>query len=370
MTRRATEQTTDQRLDGRSKGDPLRQQRRWRMPPGNWLVAVNWKKPMRPCCPPGSSNLTPRISVEALRTSGLCGPAVELYRREVEYDRAHALAASAAGLLACRATPSRWLDILDCRWRALSYLQRWDRIVADLERLREHGYHLQDDAGWCRILFFAMDQLAWFTNHVPAQDAFERCRREVERASYLHASLDNCFDRMDLLFEVVLGWRRLRSASDVPRAWVNLVPLSWTQNFAVVRPHLIPLLKQIGEAPQAVLIALDHIASRSSAVASHLGAVLQHSRYEFGAFDRQQRPWDEVCNAARRFLAKFAGPYEQVRPDLLSFCLREALDPDRVGLAIDQMGILRDESGRSWADAISRDGSLRFVYAGWRAFWG
>lgn len=115
--------------------------------------------------------------VEALLANRLCGPPLELYRYEVANNRNEVLSQRCDHLLDCNAMPASMADLLDFRWRALSYLRRWDRIVADLPRVREKTAY-DDEETWARLLLLAMDQLAWFTGEREAEEAFDACHRD------------------------------------------------------------------------------------------------------------------------------------------------------------------------------------------------
>jgi len=307
--------------------------------------------------------------VEALQATRVSGPPLELYRNEILNDRNEILSQRCDRLLDCDAVPGATADLLDFRWRALSYLRRWDRIVADLPRVRDKTAY-DDEKTWGRLLLFAMDQLAWFTDAPEAKEAFDACHREIEGLSHLHASLDNELDKMDLLLELVDGWRRLRRAVNIPKAWNDLVPLSWTQTFDVVRPHLMPMLKRIAEKPIEALEIFDRIAAQSTAVIAQMGSLIQNSRCYNFSYNEDNRDWDEIERSAQQFLLLHGKRYRSVRKPLLEFCLREAIDPEQMGGIAYELNERSQASGASWADAIRDDGPIRFVYAAYRSFWG
>jgi len=307
--------------------------------------------------------------VEALQANRISGPPLELYRNEVVNDRNEVLSQRCDRLLDCDAVPEALADLIDFRWRALNYVRRWDRIVADLPRVREKTAY-DDEETWGRLLLLAMDQLAWFTDKQEAKEAFDACHREIEGLSHLHAGLDNELDKMDLLLELVDGWRHLRWAVNIPKAWTDLVPLSWTQTFDVVRPHLMPVLKQIAEKPMEALETFDRISAQSTAVTAQLGSIIQNSCCYNFSYNEDNRDWDEIEQTARRFLLLHTRGYRSVRKSLLEFCLREAIDPERMGGFAYEMNERSQASGASWADAIRDDGPIRFVYAAYRSFWG
>ena len=75
--------------------------------------------------------------VEALRASGLMGPARELYRREIDADPGEGVSERCAQLLESRTCSARQLaDLALWRLQAASRLGRWHIIEEDLERLR------------------------------------------------------------------------------------------------------------------------------------------------------------------------------------------------------------------------------------------
>lgn len=304
--------------------------------------------------------------VEGMRAGTLAGPLRELYRRELAASPLEAASVRCASLLETSAAPGVLADLLEWRWRGVSQLGRWDLILDDLRRVRPKIV-FDDEETWGRMLLLAIDHLAWFEQR-EAQTVLDGCRQELDQLAHLHARLGDDYDRLDLLTDVVTGWQRLRFANDVPSLWTSLIPVSWNQTPDALSPKFAPLLATLGQHPAYGLRTFDAMARHSKAATAQLGLSLERLRYGERSYD-DRRDNEAIKATVRRFLLRNRFYYLAMREPLLSLCITEAIDPFWVGRFADEFH-QEHPTNESWSDAIAADGPLRYVYLGYRAYWG
>ena len=136
--------------------------------------------------------------------------------------------------------------------------------------------------------------------------------------------------------------------------------------------RLVGLSKEPGSESRAIeaLETFDRIAAQSTAVTAQLGSIIQNSRCYNFSYNEDTRDWDEIERTGRRFLLLHSRRYRSARKSLLEFCLREAINPERIGGIAYEMNERSQVDSASWPDAIRDDGPIRFVYAAYRSFWG
>lgn len=305
----------------------------------------------------------------ALRASRLSGPAAELYRREMAANRDEASSDRCRSLLETPSDTGALVDMLEARWRALSYLQRGDLIAGDLPVVRRR-MTLDDDETWARVLLMAVDHLAWFTNEANARSAFEHCLAELDQLAHLHVRFGEELDRLDLLTEMSGGWRRAQVLSDVPLLWSGIAPLYWTQEFDSVRPMLLPVLKEISDRPTESLATLDRLFECSRALTAQIAAAASKARYDDSVCDWRYRNWDRTTERVAEFFRANSGNYNRLRIPLLMFCLREVIEPESVGQAVNEFAKAKNNEGSNLNELIQADVPLRIVYSAYRAIRG
>jgi len=165
------------------------------------------------------------------------------------------------------------------------------------------------------------------------------------------------------------GWRRLQFMFEVPRAWTDLIPLSWTQDFDTVQPHLLNVLKWIACNPSNALATFDRITGVSRAATTHLGSLFQQAQHQLEAVKSPARrtDLDGLRRKASNFLVLHGRDYASYRLPLLQFCLCEAIAPEFVGEVAERENLLPDTAERR--NLILADGPLRYVYAAHQAIW-
>ncbi|MEZ6109526.1 MAG: J domain-containing protein [Pirellulaceae bacterium] len=305
----------------------------------------------------------------ALRASRLSGPAAELYRREMTANRDEAMSERCRSLLETPSDTGALVDLLEARWRALSFLQRGDLIAGDLPVVRRR-MTLDDDETWARLLLMAIDHLAWFTNEASTRNAFEHCLAELDQLAHLHVRFGEELDRLDLLTEMSGAWRRAQVLIDVPLLWSGIAPLFWTQEFDSVRPMLLPVLKEISDRPTESLATLDRLFECSRALTAQIAAAAAKARYDDSVCDWRYRSWEQTSERVAEFFRANAGNYNRLRIPLLMFCLREVVDPESVGQAVNEFAKAKNNEGSNLSELIQADVPLRIVYSAYRAIRG
>jgi hypothetical protein len=303
---------------------------------------------------------------DALRLSRLAGPAVELYRRELE-ERPAAAIAAAEPLLAIDAPTDRFAGFLAAHSAAAAGIGLWDEVRADLDRGRDR-VRPTDEGSWLRLVLAAIDHIAWEADGQADSDfaldeLLADCRREVAALGHLAVKQAEAFDRLDYLLAAAAPWALMRRDAILPSELLDLLPAAWVKPFAEVRPLVADVLAQIVEAPQNWLRHLDTLAARSPTALAFFGGLL--AQYQ----DRlpepppvPHAPADLARLAAECLRSDGKWDYRTLRPRLLAFCLREAVGAElvaAVGSAVDEQ----------LTQAIAVDWPLRYVTWASRLAW-
>jgi hypothetical protein len=303
---------------------------------------------------------------EGLRGSRLEGRLRELYRRELEANPQEAASQRCGALLQLDAPLGAVADLAEWRWRALGRIGRCDLLLADMPHLRQRIVFDEEET-WGRLLVTAIDQLAW-SEQPGAEKAAAACRQELDQLSHLHGALDREFDRLDLLSEVVFGWRRIYAAGNIPRHWCELIPLSWTRDYARIRPKLLPVLKDIVQNPHHALGVMDEMARYGAAAVAQLGFTIEAYRYAEERYEHDRRTDEDLLALVGKFIRSHdCSNYRAARRAVLQFCLVEVIEPLAFAQSADEL--TRHLAGNgSWQDLVADDGPLRYVYSAVRAF--
>lgn len=304
---------------------------------------------------------------EGLRVSRLEGRLRELYRRELDTNPHEAASERCEALLRLPAPIGPVADMAEWRWRALGRIGRWDLLLADLSYLRQRIVFDEEET-WGRLLLTAIDQLVW-SDAPQAQQAAVACRQELDSMNHLHGALERDLDRLDLLWEVAAGWRRLRVAVAVPRAWSEIIPLTWSRDYARIRPRLLPIMREMARDPLRSLGMLDEMARHSAAAVAQLGFTIEGLRSTEERYDYDSRSEDDRTALVRKFLNTHdCSNYRAIRRQLLSFCLVEVIEPAAFAHQADELTRHLWSHG-GWQDLIAEDGPLRYVYSAYQTFW-
>jgi hypothetical protein len=290
---------------------------------------------------------------EALTRSRLRGPAVELYRRELEADHS-ALGGPYANLLATTADHRDLLTVARFRVAAAGRSGASSRIEADLDDLRPRVAGFDDEA-WLGLLVTAKDWTAW----TPRGEADAFVRRELAHVRHLELSHAFYFDRMEESGRIALEMR-----------WANVMfprPLA-TVIWAAFAAHGDVYPDAVTAAAAAVTADAERLLSTFAWAVREHGPVLlflavealeRHFRVHVGPGEPEFPP-ELIRGLVRRALPgrdKFN--YEVVQLRLLHFLLREAIDPRELADACEQDP---DERFRLLAKDVQGDPGLRVVW--------
>jgi hypothetical protein len=322
-----------------------------------WLLALN------PELDPGRDACT--WLTDALRLGKLSGPAVELFRRELEELPDSALAAGDR-LTSIDAPTDRLAGYLAARAAAAAWLERWDTVRAELDRGRQQ-VRPTDEVSWLRLLVTVIDHVAWSAGDGgAADDLLADCRREVGELGHLAVGQSEAFDRLEYLLQASAGWSELRRNSDVPHELLDLIPLAWVRPFPSIRPGLAALLALIVAAPQAWLRYLDAIASRNPSALAFVGNLFGQFQDRLAEPPAIPHPPTDLARLVQEFLYDQALlRYPVLRPHLLTFCIREAVGPEAVISVAPAT-----EGGNLLRQVVPGDWSLRLVCWACRLAWG
>lgn len=313
-----------------------------------------------------------------LKESNLAGPLRELYRREIIAEPGEALSHRFTDLLSRHARPGTAADLLQWRWQAARKLVRGlDTVAQDIELFRSQwfdagGLSLDAEESWVRLLFLAVDQLAW-SHEAPHREALQTCLKEIHSHDHLHTRMSGSFDRLDLLLEISTAWQRLtddRSARPVVLAMLlDLTPAMWNSDLPELRSELLDCLEKIAVNPSQALQSFDFLVQKCSPALSLFGQLL-------GSFEQcleppvDPRPPEMIVSLVERFLDLVNWRnFHANRGDFLTFMLKEAISPQQMADSIESRADLWVNQDTTLSRLIQDDWSLRYVCRACRAYW-
>jgi hypothetical protein len=306
---------------------------------------------------------------EALRLGQFAGPAVELYHRELMDRPAAAIEASEIPN-PVDAPTDRLAGFLTARIAAAAGLRRWETVRTDLQRGRDL-VRPTDELSWLWLVLATVDHLAWAVDGSqglidPVNQMLADCRRELTALGHLAIKHGEAFDRYEALSRLAAGWGWMRQNRNLPQSMLDLLPMAWTRSFPEVRPLMETIFVDMAAAPQKWLKSLDLLAHRSPSALAYFGNLL--TQYQ----DRLMAPPAVPHTPAdlARMVAEFIESdgrkdYRVLRPRLLAFCLREAIEAECVAALAPIMPV----GGKRLAQAIVTDAPLQYVTLACRLAW-
>ncbi len=208
----------------------------------------------------------------ALHVNGLRGPALELYRREVDADPSEAVHARFEALLESEVSPSALADLYAWRWLALRRLDAWDVLARDFPIAKKRLFGI-DEMHWLRLLGIAADAAAWYRWEEP-YDLWQAIVAESKQLSHLGTRHAYWFDRFDLLIFIRGAWHAAWQEAKVrrrsPAAILDLIRCGWNAEWHTYRATFEKVLEGIVDDPARSLDRLDQLAATSPALLQRL----------------------------------------------------------------------------------------------------
>jgi hypothetical protein len=303
--------------------------------------------------------------VAGLKSSGLGGPSLELFRREIEADPGEAFTAGFDELLEVDAVPSALAELYVWRWMAVRRVELWDALAEDLPRAKERIGRF-DDGAWLRLLLIAADGAAWIPLGTTSVDIWWKVVEEIEQVSNLGPRYADWLDRFDFLRSVRDEWQKANASAPV-MAIRHLVGRAWNAPLLHYRQAFWEVLERIEADPSAWVGHFDALRNLYPALLAAFGELLRQAEYRA----ELPRPDSEVmARITGTFIAAFAFTTESIRAYLVRFCIREAIDP---------IWMVESVAGKdvAWNSAIDpqvffnlqEDYSVRYVCLAHRLFW-
>jgi hypothetical protein len=293
-----------------------------------WLLAVN-------------AALDPQRTrhhwlADALTRSEFRGPAVELYRRELETDPAEALdgqfdSGPYAAALARGGSAAALLGVV--RWRVCAAGRRnWaNRIRRDLVAVRD-ALVMSDEAGWLGLLVLAAGWVAW----TESLETSHYLREEIAGLTHLQLSQSPLFDRMEEVEQVSkdVEWGRY---TQLPPAVFSLAMISFADPGYARPAEVEAAAVALSGWGDNVLTKLDTLFVKRP---HHLHLLFrefhQYLRVR-GMADPDDIPADLLRGLARRLDVRRTRPYaESLRAEIVQLLLENAVHPLELAASLDR----------------------------------
>lgn len=282
----------------------------------------------------------------SLARSGLNGPAVELYHRELA-TVPDALYGPYTDLLNLSGVSgARLLTVAGLRLDAAAAQERWAKIELDLDALARRAREL-NDALWLEHLANVIGRTACLQ---PA--LARRCVPLLSDLKHLELSCSETFDRIDYHQTFASLWRQ---TTLVPEPIRRAVAVGWGGTW---REPLEAVADWASAYPLEALRKCDQAAIEAPAVLTAFARVLAAQRYE-SPYEPEYPP-ELIRGLVRARLAShLQNGYALVRGEVLQFLLAERIDPGELvsACATDIVPLVRE-----FCEQVRADGPLHIVY--------
>lgn len=296
---------------------------------------------------------------DALARSKLRGPAVELYRRELETDPEGALddafepgpyfeALTAGGSAAALLGVARW------RVSAAGRLGWIGRMRADLSALRD-SLVMDDEAGWLGLLVLAAAWVAW----ADSVETTHYISGEIAQLSHLQLSQSSLFDRMEEVEQVVkdVEWGRF---AQLPPALLALTKISFSDPGYARPTEVEAAATALNDWGDDVLTELDSTFTKRPIYLGLLAREFTHYLQSRGETDSVEIPTDRLRGLARRLGVQRAVSYVgRMRADILRLLQEHAVHPDELAAALAHDP---DEMYRPFAPQLHEDLAMQVAW--------
>lgn len=302
--------------------------------------------------------------LQALTHTQLSGPAVELYRRELQADPEAGLGGPYRDLLAIPGHVYQLLNLAQMRVVAAIRLDRHDLIESDLNQLKPR-IGGDDDPAWLAFLVNTIEWSVWSQSTT----VFDFCMRELDALKHLELRCGYQFDRIDA--SLYIGTEVLDRSKQMLSRFVRLLVLTVANPDGASRAEVRSGLSEVAKRPHDYLETFDDLFRVNR---SNLGRVI------WGLLQRYDRPLtsklpDDVLRTYVRQVLEIAyhksklrtfnvisndgTPWQELSSVLLDFLVRDHIDPEDLASACvedDEMPI------RHIGEILRNDVNLRIVW--------
>lgn len=288
---------------------------------------------------------------ETLIYNNLFGPAVELYRRELELDPQLALEDPYSGLLKSPAAPANAITLACHRLRAAAEIERLDHTFADLRQIKPQlkGSY---DSQWLNLII----QTSFWAEFDHHRKMMNFCSQELASLRHLELSHTFHYDRL----EEARHWRWRASTAKrtgLPREFLRMVFGGWvsyTLNVRELCRGLEPLVAQ----PMYFLARIDELRGTHDGEIFMLAESIleRHLRT-----DEDEFPDDTIRRLARIWhkIHKPNHRHSEWRISLLRWLIEDQIRPVEFVRACE---VDPDEQFRRFADKIREDIGFRLIW--------
>jgi len=317
--------------------------------------------------------------LEALRSYGVHGSALELYRREVEANPAEAFHARFDELLTLDAPSPVIAETYEWRWTAARKMDRFDVIRADLE-VAHRKFFGGDETHWLRLLMVAADATAWTTGS--DRDLWIAIGKEVEQVSHLSTRYGDWFDQFEHLnqiskewFSAKGHWRQISLENSrykknvVPHElFLDLIKVAWHAPLPPYRAVLMKMLAAISINTNVWLQCLDEHRQKYPAVFGAFALILQYAAAQSETVP--EAPAEQVARRTADFVAGFDQFKANLRESVVQFCQESWIDPlEMVQAVVDNRVDWRSDLSPEMLVQIDDDWPVRMLCQANRLFW-
>jgi hypothetical protein len=307
-----------------------------------WLLAI------QPALDPAHSRHNWLLA--ALTRSRLSGPAIELYRRELEASPETGLFQPYTRLLEMDASGGNLLWIARQRLGVAGLKRSWAAIDVDLRILSNRAAQL-DEVAWLSFLVGVMAHVG-FDQPAPV---YERCSDLLVGLRHLELRESWAFDQVEEQQQMARVWR---GAAVAPVPVREVVRDAWVAPAEGWKKAMAQAAAWAANDPVSALRQFDHAACVPEC--QQVLATFQRLLDDCQPTRTSAYPPGVIRGLVREFLLKNGlGNYVGMRPDLLRLLIHDAIDPQELVQACVVDSALRP---RAMIEHIRTDSVLRLVW--------
>lgn len=260
--------------------------------------------------------------VKALRQTGLRGPALELYRREIEANPREADTPRFQSLLSINGNDGIVAELYHWRWAALRTFCGWDALAADWP-VAKSRFSMADESIWLRLVCSAADAAAWNRLSKPGHRTWDDVQREMLALAHLGTRYSEWFDQFEFLTAVRGDWLVAKSNENSPAELFDLIAAGWHAPWPDYQADFERLIEQMADDPHHWISLLRNVPASLIGAFNHL---LRCRENELGL--QQFRPsLERVARMTSEFVAGLSWQDGVFVQQALDYCCREGLDP-------------------------------------------